>query len=250
MKTSTVQLLSKGVQTSNLTKKKKKVKSAKEFKPEPPAKKKKLTQEEKIERKARKERRAAKDESKALALVEKQKQESKDERKKMKAIAKKVKNLQGTFKDSVPRIHQLISEDNLPAAMANMSRSFLVMLTELIPILEKTVHEKPGQSSVYSLNALISQVREIQADLKADSDQGDLGMRIFERVILLNTTQVGQYIASSMYHLREQIRPLIKDGSQHAYDATYNKAMIALGTEIETMKSKMKEDIIRETLGE
>lgn len=240
MRTSTTIALS-GHKTNNMvSSRKKKIKKAdKESKP----KKKKVRQVEEDEAPKKKKKKKKDKPSKELVPVKESTPLTKAERLKMKKILKKTKLLRSNFKNAVPRIHELISEDNLPAAMSMASRGFLIMLTELIPILEQTVRDKPGQSSVYSLNALVSQVREIQADIKADNDQASLAERICEEIIGRIAMEYAQKMALAFYHLREQIRPMIATSAINAFEGTYNKQALEIGGTVEEMGNKMKERV-------
>lgn len=237
MKTSTLNL-SGGTKTHSIKTKKKK--RAKESVPVKVKKKELLSKEEK---KAKKKKRKAAEESKALVVTDRPPL-TKAERLKMKRIQKRTKLLRSNFKNAVPHIHKLISEDNLTAAMAHASRGFLIMLTELIPILEQTVREKPGQSSVYSLNALVSQVREIQADIKADGEQGDLANRICDTVLRNAFYLLGQHLATNLYHLREQIRPLMPESAHKQFNGMFNKFALDLGTYVDQTRNDTVEKTV------
>lgn len=234
MRTST-QIALTGHKTNNMVVGKKKKAKSKELKSKKTKRSSLTTDEVDAPRKKKKRKKVEeKTESKEL---------TKAEQLRMKKIRKRIKLLRSSFKDAVPRIHQLISEDNLPAAMSSMSRSFLIMLTGLIPLLEQTVKEKPGQSSVYSLNALVSQVREIQADIKADSDQASLAERICEEIVARFFLEYSQKMALSFYHLREQLRPMIATSAISSFDSLYNQRVLDVGSQIEQLGEKVKEKI-------
>lgn len=165
-----------------------------------------------------KELRVQKD--KKIVVPDKESALSKEERRKMKKIMIRVKTMKSTFKKHIPKIYRLIEENNLALTASAMQKGMLMMITELMPITEHNVRKYGNERAVYALNALVSQSREILADMKAENDSGALASKICDEVVREGFLGVGQNLAQALYHLREELKPYVRE--QH-YPDVVNK---------------------------
>ena len=64
-----------------------------------------------------------------------------------------------------------------------ITRSLLQTLVDVLPITEKNLRKNEGTKGVYQFNQVISQIRELLADIQAAQDRGMLGHSIVEKSV-------------------------------------------------------------------
>lgn len=142
---------------------------------------------------------------------------SKEEKKRMKMILRRIRKTKSSFKEHVPKLYHMIESGDQAKTADALQRAFILMLTELIPIAENTFRKFGNERAAYALNAMISQVRELVADQKAEQDLGALATKLCDDVLLSAFRQLGENMATSFYHLRETAMPLVPKNERAAF---------------------------------
>lgn len=97
-----------------------------------------------------------------------------------KATKKKLKTM---FGQRTREILTLIENNERDGAVVLIYKQLLKMLVSLVPILEKVVRRSKGRYGTYQVNQLVSQLRELLADMQSVQDRGLLGRTLIKRYV-------------------------------------------------------------------
>jgi len=216
-------------------KKKKKVKEAKTItvkvsgKQEKPKKKKKKLREEVAEEPRKKKKKKKKGRELAVITDDLPAQEDTDvidpeeNKRKIKELKGRLKGLKSTFKKGLPHIHKLILDGEQERAAPLIQKHLMLALTEIIPVIENGVRQSGGRQGVYAFNSLVSQSRELIADVQSENDSSALAQRISNEVLNQAFVYIGQNLATTLLHIRTGLKPYLRgDASDERVTQLFN----------------------------
>lgn len=151
----------------------------------------------------------------------------------LKKTEKTLDNISSVFGDSANDIKDLILRADKSQGFEKFQAEMLRSLIDTIVIAENQYNERPGQSNAYALNALISQAREIIADLQAAEESSNIVGRLVSEVMLPEFTNIGQSIINQMFYLKKNVKPSIKEGREQQVDNMVDDATKELARNIE-----------------
>lgn len=104
----------------------------------------------------------------------------------------------------------LLEQANNQESIRKFQSLTLKMLVDLVPYAERQYREYSSQSNAYALNALITQIRELTADLSAEQDKGALALNIVTNILHPAFLSMAQLLIDNMYSLKKNIENDIK----------------------------------------
>lgn len=131
----------------------------------------------------------------------------------MAARREKQKTMGTVFGEETSHILELIEGGENDSAEKRILRDALRMTVDLIPIAEQSYRDRPSQSSAYALNSLITQAREMLADISAADDRGVLATKISEEFLHTFVRDIAQNILMTMQYFYSDVTPYLRDKS-------------------------------------
>lgn len=128
-------------------------------------------------------------------------------------LAETVKKVGSTFGVRRREIMDAVAEGNIDHAVMHFTRQAYSTIVNLIPIAEKAYKKHQREHQAYVLNALISQGRELAADLIATDDRKRLG-DILVREIL---EPAFKSVLQQMMQEQMQLKTILSDKIQPKY---------------------------------
>ena len=163
-------------------------------------------------------------------------------RQKLKRRLRKVKSV---FKSQVGDIQDLLDNSNNDVAITIARRNLLKMLTELIPFAEANYRQYGNERAAYALNTLITQMRELIADIQSEHNKSELLMRILTEIMHPRFLLLGQHIIDVFYYLRTSIQPNLKSASELLMIDEINGSAKNTGKFIEEMYKDIQRELTR-----
>ncbi len=87
------------------------------------------------------------------------------------------------FGERTEEIMRLVEMDDRDGMISALYKQLMKMLVDLMPTIEKSVRATKGFRGVRSLNEMVSQIREMIADMQAVQDKGMMGQRLIARFV-------------------------------------------------------------------
>lgn len=159
-------------------------------------------------------------------------------------LKKRLKKYKSAFKKGVPEIHKMVHEGNSARAATAIQKHLLLSLTEMIPLVENAVLRAENGRGVYSLNSLISQARELIADIQSERDHGAIAQRISTEILHQAMILITQNLASTLMHIKQGLEPYLKDGyNQEKVNSLFNDNIRDMGRYISQMYQDTSEKV-------
>lgn len=122
----------------------------------------------------------------------------------------------------------------------------LKTLVELIPLAESAYRDDPRQAHAYTLNALITQSRELMADLMAEDDKGELANELLTRIVHPGFLTLGQAVIDSHYNLLRLVEKEVPTDRVDAINRALNQQTKDLCATLEATLGNMRNQIAQE----
>lgn len=119
-------------------------------------------------------------------------------------------------------------------------KEFLSLTMELIPIAKESYVQWRSDRSIYALNGLVNQAREIMNDLRQLRTGKKQHAHIINKIMLPNLTDLLQQYMHDMFELRNQIRKLPRRERDRLTN-TINSMMAKQGGLFEEMSKKVQQ---------
>lgn len=129
---------------------------------------------------------------------------------KLAVVNRKDKLQPTTFSIEAQKIQELIESNNNDGAITLSQKALLKMILDIIPLAEKQVRASDSVRGVYALNTLISQTRELMADIQATKDQQYLARNIVDNIIRPSFMDIAQFMINANYQLKKSIDDKLK----------------------------------------
>jgi len=126
----------------------------------------------------------------------------------------RMQGVKSAFMEEVSSIHDLLEKDSKDSAISKFQKAILMMLIETIPLAEDKYRETLAERSAYAMNTLISQAREVIAEIRADQDRKQLGYELSEYIIFPAFNAIAYNVRSNIYNLQQDLEPYIKDDAE------------------------------------
>lgn len=117
-----------------------------------------------------------------------------------------------------------IESDDTDGATTLLYKSLLQSLVEIIPIAEGAVRNSGAKRGVYQFNQVVSQTRELLADIQAMRDRGLLGNSIVERHVRPAFMDIAVQIVVSMTGVEQAARTRMSSEDFRSFRAEVTSA--------------------------
>lgn len=194
-----------------------------------------------------KKKKKAKDELKSIEKTRKEnKRKSKEKVKELEEKLQQTNSLNALFgKDSLD-IQDLLENRENDNAITLARKAMLQMSLDLIPLAEQDYRDRRTDRAVYALNALLSQVRELIADIQADSDRTEVINRIIVNTLQPNILLLGNQLVGTTFELRRRLEEHIEKGSRKAVKQILEDTSKDLGAFAQGLFNDLKDKITKE----
>ncbi len=120
-------------------------------------------------------------------------------------LFKRLKRFKSIFKGDAFRIQEYLRENKTDNAIQAAQKQLLKMMIEFIPIAESNFRKYGNERGAYAINAIISQTRELMADIRAEKDSREIAYRIVNEVVHPQFMLIAHNYVDNLYRLRKNI---------------------------------------------
>jgi len=120
-------------------------------------------------------------------------------------LYKRLKRFKSIFKSDAFRIQEYLRENKTDNAIQAAQKQLLKMMIELIPIAESNFRKYGNERGAYAINAIISQTRELMADIRAEKDSREIAYKIVNEVVHPQFMLIAHNYVDNLYRLRKNI---------------------------------------------
>lgn len=154
-------------------------------------------------------------------------------------------NLKTLFGDRAEEILGMIESNNRDGAITLLYRQLLSMTVDIIPFAENLVRSTKGYRGVYQINALVSQCRELLADIQSTQDRGALGRNMVERHVRPAFLDIAMQIVSSNHALASDILLLVPPDKKPQIQALFQANQKSLAEYIQAQYNNIRDELMR-----
>lgn len=155
------------------------------------------------------------------------------------------KALESRFGSKSDLIVDLIETDNTDGATTLIFKTLLQSLVEVLPITEHAVRVSSGSRGVYQFNQVVSQMRELLADIQSVRDRGMLGNSVVERHVRPAFMDIAVQIVQSMTLIEESARTrMSREDFKSFRDTVVQDAKKSLANYIQRQYAEVAEAVI------
>ena len=154
-------------------------------------------------------------------------------------------NLKTLFGDRAEEILGMIEANNRDGAITLLYRQLLSMTVDIIPFAENLVRSTKGYRGVYQINALVSQCRELLADIQSTQDRGALGRNMVERHVRPAFLDIAMQIVSSNHALASDILLLVPPDKKPQIQALFQTNQKSLAEYIQAQYNNIRDELMR-----
>lgn len=120
-------------------------------------------------------------------------------------LFKRLKRFKSIFKNDAFRIQEYLRENKTDNAIQAAQKKLLKMMIELIPIAESNFREYGNERGAYAINAVISQTRELMADIRAEKDSREIAYKIVNEIVHPQFLLIAHNYVDNLYRLRKNV---------------------------------------------
>lgn len=114
--------------------------------------------------------------------------------------------LESLFGDAAPTIIKMIEADNKDGATLLIYKRLLMTLVSKIPMAEKMLEDTKARRGIYQFNALVSQCRELMADIQSVRDRGMVGRNLVDTNVRPAFLDIATQLVQTNHRLKLAIK--------------------------------------------
>jgi hypothetical protein len=149
------------------------------------------------------------------------------------------------FGERAAEIMQLVEDNDRDGAVTMIYKQLMKMLVDVIPVIEKGVRATKGFRGVRSLNEIVSQVREMLADMQAVQDKGMLGQTLITRYVRPAFLDIAMQMMTNNEHMLNEITEYIDPKHRDEVRIRMKAAQRELGKYIQAQYTQIADSIVR-----
>lgn len=124
---------------------------------------------------------------------------------------KQRKSLDSMFGESSDTIIDFIDMNNQDGANSLIYKALLKTMVEVIALSEHNVRVTEGARGIYGFNQLVSQIRELLADIRSQQDSGEMIEQVVQRILVPAFTDIGMQVVLAMTQVANICRSDLTD---------------------------------------
>jgi len=153
--------------------------------------------------------------------------------------------LESLFGDRTEQILDMLENNQRDGAITLLYRQLLSMTVDVIPLAENLVRSSNGAKGVYQINALVSQARELLADIQSTQDRGALGRNMVERHVRPAFLDVAMQIVNSNHLLLTSLLPIVPDQRKEKVREMFQSNQKQLAMYIQSQYESIRDELMR-----
>lgn len=142
-------------------------------------------------------------------------------------------------------ILRLIEGNDKDGATSLIYKQLLKMLVTMVPVLESVVRRSKGRYGTYQVNQLVSQLRELLADVQAVQDRGMLGKNIIKRYVRPAFMDIAMQMVTNDQRMLNSVLMYVPEENREKVTAEMKDAQKELARFIQSAYRNAAEEIIR-----
>jgi hypothetical protein len=166
-------------------------------------------------------------------------------KKKLKLSKTNLESLESILGDRTQDILQLLETNETDGAITLLYRRLLMMTVDLIPLAENAVRKTKGFKGVYQVNGLVSQCRELLADIQATQDRGAMGRNLVTRLIQPAFLDIAMQIVQSGSRLEASLKSLTPPSQHERIRSTFERHQRELAHYIQEQYKNIASEMVR-----
>ncbi len=124
---------------------------------------------------------------------------------------RRLASLHSVFKDDVIQISDLLNSLNTDDAISKFQRTMLQSLLDLIPVAEDRYRKEGTERSANAFNSMVSQSRELIADLQAERDTKQLALQLSREIIDPAFIGIAQIVIDNLHNLKRSMETYVPE---------------------------------------
>lgn len=166
------------------------------------------------------------------------------------ALADTVVQVGSTFGIRKRAIMEAIEENNIEHAVAQFQRQAYSTVVNLIPLAEAAYLKDGREHQIYCLNALISQGRELAADLMAANSRDTLAATLLSEVLEPAFKSVLQQIMQEQMHMKTVLCDKIKSPHEEGVSTEQDASLRRIAGAMNEIFRNTSEQFHRKIIGD
>ena len=161
------------------------------------------------------------------------------------AEGKKIKmtELRSYFGKQAPVILRMIEMNDNDGGLTLLKKKLLQTTISLVPFAEDIIRNSSSQRGIYQFTALVSQVRELITDIRADEDRRHVARSIIEEVIRPAFMEIAQNIITDHHDFRKVTERMVKPEASREF----NEKLQGLAKELAKKMMEIYKDVEHKT---
>jgi len=155
------------------------------------------------------------------------------------------KILKTVFGERAKEIQYLVENNNKDGAVVLIFKQLLKMMVDLIPISERVVRQTKGYRGIYQINQMVSQMRELMADMQAAQDRGLLGQTLIAKYVRPAFLDIAKMMVEGNHSIRMEIREYIPREERKRVIEMFEKTQEELAKYINAQYRQISENLIK-----
>ena len=149
------------------------------------------------------------------------------------------------FGERADEIMHLVEMDDRDGMITVLYKQLMKMLVDLMPTVEKSVRATKGFRGVRSLNEMVSQIREMIADMQAVQDKGMMGQRLIARYVRPAFLDIAGQMMVNNERMISEILPHVDPKHRDEVRKNMQMAQRELAKYIQSQYTSIAENIIK-----
>lgn len=158
-----------------------------------------------------------------------------------------MKKASTTFGVPSKQLYSMIQDGQVDQAIITFQRQMLATILRLIPIAEAQYRKEKKEHTAYALNSLVSQARELAADIASSADRAGVAETILAEFWMPTFTSFVQSLVTEAQTLKSSLRSKVRPESAHAADLAVDdlvKQMARTGNELFRVNAEGIRDLL------
>lgn len=149
-----------------------------------------------------------------------------------------MKDMRSYFGKQAPTILTMLEMNDNDGALTLLKKRLLQTTVSLVPFAEDIIRNSQSQRGIYQYTTLVSQVRELISDIRADEDRKYVAQSLIEAVLRPAFMEIAQFIITDHHEFRKTTEKHVKS----EYTQKFNEKLQALAKQLaEKMMGVYKE---------
>lgn len=139
------------------------------------------------------------------------------------------------------RIYDLLEIKENEGAITLTQKAMLQTVIKMMPVAEQKYYEFMNDRAVYAFNALVTQARELIADVQAGQDKSKVLDNVLYNLIQPQIKMFANFLLGTNHQLKKEIKKLVKEKYHKELDHVIDESVKSMGSYAQEMFNDLKE---------